>query len=273
MFGDSHGDRPTNQDHYASPPPGIEERYSSAVNASDLTVHEEKRGPAHLLVASGLAAKSDQDAQTNKPRAFDKPSIAMGGALARLQSEWHSVEKPVRQLPKTVRQWVDDLPKVQTGVRMVKGKQVPIMAFDRDGAKSKHQEQRAQLDALYEQELKFLAQKLPSRFWIRGRLFLIAVYWKLPDPEALVAEVLAYWLDDTCRACHGTGEIIAGAVTEKGEILAGEKVLTCPTCEGRKKAQVPHERNGQRLFDYMEESKHAWAQTVAATSRRIHNAR
>ena len=245
--------------------PNIEEQYSSAVNASDLTVSEEKRGPAHLLVASGLAARAGEG------RAFDKPSVAMGGALARLQAEWHSVEKPARRLPKSVKQWLAELPKVQVGKRIVRGKEVPIMAFDREGAKERHQAERVQLDGLYEQELKFLAQKLPSRYYVRGRLYLIATYWNLPDPEQTVAEVLKYWLNDTCQTCHGTGEIIAGDVIGK-EIVPGEKVLTCPTCEGRTTAPVPGGQHGRSLFAYMEESKHAWAQTVKATSRRIHNA-
>jgi hypothetical protein len=252
MFAETHGtDRP-----------GIEEQYSSAVNASDLTVHEEKRGPAHLLVAAGLSARGGD------LRAIDKPSVAMGGALARLQAEWHSVEKPVRQQPKSVRQWIDELPKVKTGERVLKGKKVPIMTFDREGARKRHLEERMQLDSLHEQQLKFLAQKLPSRYFVRHRLFLIAILWELSEPEDLVAEVLKYWLSDTCQTCHGTGEIIAGDIIA-GAIIPGEKVLTCPTCEGRAIAQVPRGQQGRRLFAYMEESKHSWAQTVMATARRM----
>jgi hypothetical protein len=246
MYADTHGtDRPN-----------IEEQYSSAVNASDLTVHEEKRGPAHLLVAAGLSARGGDR------RALDKPSIAMGGALARLQAEWHSVEKPQRHQPKSVRQWIDDLPKVKVGERTLKGVVSNVMGFDKEGARKRHDDQRQQLDTLYEQELQFLSQKLPSRFWVRTRLYAIALYWKLSEPDLIVAEVLRYWLDDTCQTCHGTGDVIIS-----------DKVLTCGACEGRNKAQVPRGHEGRRLFALMVESKHAWAQTVTATSRRIHKRR
>lgn len=240
-------------EHFTRELPNIAERYSTAVSTSDLTVHEHRTGPAHLLVAAGISAR-----QSGGPVVIDQPTIALGHALARLQAEWHALQKPVQRRPRSVRQWIELLPLVKTGERIVDGAVIPIMGRDREGSKRRHLEEMQQLEALYEMELRHLAQRLPSRYAVRERLFVVAVYWGLEDPDRVVAEALRFWLDPNCPTCHGTGET-----------LSGEKVMTCQACEGRRAAPVPGEVAGRRLLKLMSEAKHAWVQSVQATSRRM----
>lgn len=240
--------------------PGLEERYLGAANGRNLTVGENIQGSMRSLIASGIATREDPA----KPlRPAGKPTIRLGHALARLQSQWHGIEHPVRKLPKSIRQWMDDLPLKKIGERTVRdssGQEVvkPILTRDRDGARVKHEEERNRLDRIYRMELLFLAQKLPARAQVCEALFLAAVTWGWDDPESGVAEVLQHWLDETCKTCEGTGEV-----------MAGEKVRICGVCEGRQKAPVPRGYEGRRLYALIEESKGLWLQAVKQHARAL----
>jgi hypothetical protein len=227
-------------------PRTIEEQYSSAAQTSDLTVYEHKAGPAHLLIASGLSARQDADRLLRYP---DTPSYRLGAALARLQSEWHGCEKPERKQPRSIKAWMAVLP-LKAGKR------------DRQGAMQAHMAERARLAAIHNQELKFLAQKLPSRVYVRETMWKVALHWGWEDAERGVAEVLQHWLDETCPTCHGTGELIVE-----------DKVTVCHDCKGQRKTLIPRFEEGWRMRRFMEDCKAVWVQSVKAQLRGMRRAR
>lgn len=61
--------------------PGIEELYTTARSTSDLTLSENTRGAADILIAAGWS------------------QLRIGGALIRLHSDWDRAEKPPHGLP------------------------------------------------------------------------------------------------------------------------------------------------------------------------------
>jgi hypothetical protein len=251
LDGNTESDRPT-----------IEESYGLAASTSDLTVEDPSRGPARLLIASGKAMYQTLEqkiAALGLPP--DKPSITFGHTLARLQSEWHGEGHPIRRKPKSVRRWLDILPMVKIGEREVveKGekKTINIMSRDKPGAREAHLNELHELDALYAQELKFLAQRLPSRQAVRERLYAVAVHWGWEDAENRVAEVIRHWLDDNCATCHGTGKVIVGI----------DNTITCPDCHGAMKVGVPH--GGHGLNTFMGDCLNEWRKSVASMARKM----
>jgi hypothetical protein len=231
--------------------PGIEEQYF----LSGTMTNDEGRGPGHLRLAAGLVARDD----AGRPKVVDRPSVRIGHLLAILQQDWHGTVKPVRRMPRTIREWIAELPLVKSGERLVRGQAMPILTRDKDGARQQHDEERARLDALYEQELLQLAQRLPSRVAVREALFALALRWGWEEANEKVSAVLRFFLDDNCTTCHGTGEV-----------MAGEKVRTCPDCEGRTKGAVPYGGEGHRMLDFMGKCRSHWVGSLKQMSRAIH---
>lgn len=62
------------------------------------------------------------------------------------------------------------------------------------------------------------------------------------QPEDLVAAVLAWWLDKTCKACSGT----------KWITRENKPKQPCGTCHGSGEARIPHGDDGRAQLAYME---------------------
>jgi hypothetical protein len=237
--------------------PDLIERYETASSTSDLTVDEHRGGPARMVIAAGkaLAGKRDADGKlTDRPETI--ASIGLGHALARLHSEWHGCEKPIHHAPKSIRAWIELLPLIEVGKRTVRGVPVPVMGRDKDGARTRHNEERERLDALYQQELKYLAQKLPSRLAVRQKLYTVALMWGWEDAEEKVAALVKYWVDSNCVACNGTGSV-----------MVGEKPQTCTSCGGHCKSPVPGGYEGYLMHDHMKRAHERWIARLRGQSK------
>jgi len=225
-------------------PPSLEERYGAATASSNLRLDENRRGAVNMLIAAGVASRPDKDGVV-------KASRALGGALTRLLSEWHQSAKPQRIPVRSFKDWMESLPRVNQGERMVR---------DVEGARKSRRDQQKASDRAYHQELVLLAQKLPSRVLVREILFAVAVKWNCEDPEQTVAAAIAYWLASKCGTCHGTGEV-----------QAGDKVRTCHDCKGGTEAPVPGADAGRALLAFMDDSRGAWMGQFKKMYREIHN--
>ena len=226
-----------------NPPPSLEERYGPATSSSNLRLDENRRGAVNLIIAAGVASRPDKDGVV-------KASRALGGALTRLLSEWHQVAKPQRMPVMSFKDWMESLPRVNAGDRMVR---------DVEGARQHRRDQQKASDRAYHQELVLLAQKLPSRVLVREILFAVAVKWGCEEPEQTVAAAIAYWLASKCGTCNGTGEV-----------QAGDKVRTCNDCKGGTEAPVPGADAGRALLAFMDDSRAAWVGGFKAAYRGIH---
>lgn len=224
-------------------PPSLEERYGAATASSNLRLDENRRGAVNMLIAAGVASRPDKDGVV-------KASRALGGALARLLSEWHQSAKPQRMPVMSFKDWMEALPK-----KSVQGNLVRDVA----GARECRANQQKVSDRAYHQELVLLAQKLPSRVLVREILFAVAVKWNCENPERVVAEAIAYWLASKCKTCNGTGEV-----------QAGDKVRTCGDCKGGTEAPVPGADAGRALLAFMDESRTAWVGAFKQSYRSIH---
>lgn len=230
--------------------PSLVERYGPATVSSNLLLDENRRGAVNLLIAAGVAARCDA-----------KGSRALGGALQRLLTEWDQADKPERMPVLSLKSWIETLPLIKVGEQQDNdGQTIAIMGRDKDGARAMRCKQQKMSDALYEQELLRIAQRLQSRFVVRETLFAMAVKWGCEDPEQTVAAAIVYWLASKCKICKGTGEV-----------QAGDKVRTCGTCKGSTAAPVPGADAGRRMLDFMDTSRAVWIGAFKQAYRGIHN--
>lgn len=241
-------------------PPTLEERYSTAHRTSQLDSDNIQSGPVHLLMATAMVWQNPTDRHGNPLSEHAKASSRIGHALARLQSEWNAVERPTLHQPKSLRYWIGFLPLIKVGQRSVDGEMKPIMGRDKEGAKLHQEAERMMLQARHVQELKFLAQKLPSRFTVRESLFGMANQWGWDDAEQKVSEILKHWLDDNCVRCHGTGVITFTLV---------DIPQTCPDCHGAKKSPVPYGNEGRRMLDFITSCRVSWLGAVKRWAKKL----
>lgn len=231
--------------------PGIEEKYARAIASSNIDSSTILHGTAHQLLVAGLVAQVGEDGVL-------RPNRRLGHALVRLQTEWHSVAKPLRERPRSLKQWIERLPLIQVGQRQVKGVMTPIWGRDKEGARRWQQKEQAEQDSRYAQGLILLALNLPSRRAVLPLLGAQALHWGWADAEAKVAAVVAHWLDANCRRCTGTGVV-----------MIGDLKTTCPTCEGRARTPVPHGDDGYRLHKFMEDSRSHYVGAAKRLSKEL----
>lgn len=171
--------------------PSIDERYSSATHATKLTVDPDHTGAADMLIAAGWS-----------------PS-RLGAALLRLVSEWDGAEKPQPMHARGLNILAAEIAKEHS--------RTPIEAD--------HKEARQQAAQWLEHEHKILMGKLKTLPEVRAALTTWVIEKNMPAPEQVAAETLMWWLDATCRHCHG----------RKWEIIKDTGRLSdkvCPACRG-----------------------------------------
>lgn len=171
--------------------PSIDERYSSATHATKLTVDPDHTGAADMLIAAGWS-----------------PS-RLGAALLRLVSEWDGAEKPK--------------PLNARGMNLLAAQ--IAREHGRETTDADHRAARAQAAQWLEHENKILMGKLKTLPEVRGALTVWVHDQRIPEHQQAAAETLMWWLDATCRHCHG----------RKWEIIKDTGRLSdkvCPACRG-----------------------------------------
>ena len=82
--------------------------------------------------------------------------------------------------------------------------------------------------------------------------------WDRASEKAVA--VLRYWLDQTCGTCHG----------RKFRLIEGTPSLSnkvCSACGGSGVAQVPHQQEGRRLANYLDQCVHRARQRISNNLR------
>lgn len=149
------------------PPPGLDERYISATNASNLTLDPDHIGPVDHLIAAGLIGNR------------------MGIALNHLLGEWGSAGKPPKWTEAEIQARAEELP-----VR--KGKPDLKRA-------------RAEATVTYAQGLRRVYLRLPGRADALA-IMLEWAHLRSVDPD-LLSPALYHYLNPTCPVCDGLGHL------------------------------------------------------------------
>lgn len=205
--------------------PGLDERYTSARNSRDLTV------------ASSELPNRDSDVLA----AAAWTQSRVGHALMQLHSEWDSAEKPAKPTAARIKSLVGTLQRLPHGVdpaieqRDESGQPAPLTP-----AMAK-----AYTDAWYRHEVGLLLGKLKTLPGVRAQLTEQAAKWGWPEP-IVSAEVLRWWLDQSCHVCHGTKFQFATGTRRLGDRPCGE-------CRGSGHSKVPHGQQGTKLANWMDE--------------------
>ncbi len=242
-------------DEISSAPPCVGERYAGAVSTSNLTAPPEFRPTdAYVLVASGLGRKS------------------IGGWLMRLQTEWERTAKPQRAKPPTVAEYVAKLPHIvlrEENGRSVRGPNV-------EKAKRMHEEAVKAIPQWHDAEIRMLKNRMRDMpqvrdhlcTWLYGEAFVnlrddLAAFpdrkAEHPDfakAEAMVAETILYWLDDTCQTCHG----------KRWQLVPNTNRLSnrkCPACAGTGIQREPKSMTRLLMLDYMRQCVFDWRQSTS----------
>ena len=170
-------------------PPSIDERYTNATHATSLVVNPDKGGAADYLIAAGWSESR------------------LGAALMRLSSEWDGAQKP-RQFSRE---------EIDAAVTFAMGKGAATQD-DYRAARRKYAEW-----LLHEQ--KILMGQLKSLPEVRAALVCWATSKGYGKPLELAMGSLMWWLDSTCRVCHG----------QRLEVIKDTGRLSnrqCPACRG-----------------------------------------
>lgn len=169
----------------------IEERYASSISSKNLKVDVDQVKSVDLLIAAGWS-----------------PS-RLGAALLRLVSEWDGAEKPQPMHARGINILAAEI-----------GKE-----HGRAPTEADHKEARQQAAQWLEHEHKILMGKLKTLPEVRSVLTIWVHDQRIPDHATAAAETLMWWLDATCRHCHG----------RKWEMIKDTGRLSdkvCPACRG-----------------------------------------
>ena len=207
--------------------PTLAERYTGAINATDLTMTDRRAGSADLLAAVGI-------------------SSGLGSLLLRLRTEYDSVkgehglaDAEIERLRGRIR---DHLSAAQREDRQA-DKGPTRAAFHRREAewlRVQAEGTQATETALFLMHLKTLRE---AKNALAAYAMVMATKRRhmIPDREviALTGHVLAAWLDVRCRKCHGT--------TLLGDY--GQRQVRCRACGGTGNASANlGQTHAQQLF-------------------------
>lgn len=200
--------------------PTLDEKYTAARNSRDLTV-----GPSEL---------PNRDSDVLAAAAWTQSRV--GHALMQLHSEWDAAEKPAKPRKEAVE-------RIAASIPMIEGKP------DKDGKPT------TRLDIVrawemanqwHHHEMAILLGKLKTLPAVRGEIADQAAKWGWQDPRTQSAEVLRWWLDQTCHACGGTKWKVYEGTTK-------QSTKVCGVCKGSGHSEVPHGQHGKKLANWMDE--------------------
>lgn len=206
--------------------PTLDEKYTSARNSRDLTV-----GPSEL---------PNRDSDVLAAAAWTQSRV--GHALMRLHSEWDAAEKPAKPTPGQIKALVGTYQQLPAGL------DPKIQERDEDNRLKplSHALAKIYAEAWYRHEVGLLLGKLKTLPAVRSEIAAQAATWGWEDPRTQSAEVLRWWLDQTCHACGGT----------KWEIASGtnrQSSKACRVCHGAGVTNAPHGQHGKKLANWMDE--------------------
>lgn len=201
--------------------PTIDERYTSATHATNLRVTVEKTGSVDILIAAAWS-----------------PS-RLGSALLRLHSEFDGAEHP----RKITQEAIERITLTMEGNLKDKAAWAEKIAYD-----------------WYQREAGMLLQKLKTMPNVRYQLAMQADKWRLDEPEKIAVKIMIWWLDRTCRHCHGRK-------WEKIQNTPSLSARHCRHCRGSGETPVPCALEGMRLVDHIE---HCVREARASIKKRLH---
>lgn len=203
--------------------PGMDERYTSARNSKNLTV------------ASSELPNRDSDVLA----AAAWTQSRVGHMLMQLHSEWDSAEKPPKPTATRIKSLIGTFQTPPQGFERVlddDGRPVPLTAADA----------KAYSDAWYRHEIAMLLGKLKTLPAVREQIRIQAEHWGCVEAGTGAAEVLRWWLDQSCHVCHGTKFQFATGTRRLGD-------KACGACGGSGHSNVPHGQQGTKLANWMDE--------------------
>lgn len=220
--------------------PTIEERYSSATNASNLKVERdaERRNVADILIAAGWSRGR------------------FGAALMRLQSEWDGCAKPrplsaaaVKVLAGTFLKEQGPDGKVFFEFRGGRGDRVRITPLEAA---------RHQANEWHMHDLGLLFQRLKTLPEVRDMLMSWGACQGMESAAVTAAGVIGWWLHHTCPSCHGGRyELLPGTDTRSSRI--------CKTCKGTGSTKVPFAADGGAMVAEIEVALHQAVSSMGAS--------
>ena len=149
----------------------------------------------------------------------------------RLRAEWDGAER-----------WGVKVPVKPTKRAIMAEAQVTMRNGIRKITKDSMDEARQKLEKRYEAELSKVVAALKSLPEVALHLQ-IGMALDGEDAE-LAAPLLLYWIDPTCRVCHGRKFQLAPCKTK----LAAR---ACGCCDGSGSARIPGGESGERLMDFI----------------------
>lgn len=203
--------------------PTLDERYTSARNSRDLTV------------ASSELPNRDSDVLA----AAAWTQSRAGHLLMQLHSEWDAAEKPAKPTPAQIKALVGTYQRAPQGIE-------PELDDDGKPKALTLSMAKAYADNWYRHEVGLLLGKLKTLPGARKEIADQAAKWGWEDPVTGSAEVLRWWLDQTCHTCGGT----------KWKLYEGTKMQStkvCGTCKGSGHSDVPYGQHGKKLANWMDE--------------------
>lgn len=222
----------------------IEERYSSATNASNLKVERDSnvRNVADILIAAGWSRSH------------------FGTSLMRLQSEWDGCAKPrqlsaaaVKVLAATFAKDQGPDGKVFFDFRNGRVRVTPLEA-------ARHQASEWHLH-----ELGLLFQRLKSLPEVRDMLMSWGNCHRMESSGTTAAGVIAWWLHHACPSCHGARyELLPGTDKRSSRI--------CKTCKGTGSTKVPFAADGAAMVAEIEVALHGATCSMGASMRNRYRA-
>lgn len=206
--------------------PALDERYSSARNSKNLTV--------------GHSDLPNRDADILAAAAWSQSRI--GHALLQLHSEWDSAEKPQKPRKADAERIALSLPRVADRLDMAAG-------WDMANRWHAH-------------EVGMLLGKLKTLPRVRLQLAEVVNKWGWEQPEHKSAEILRWWLDQTCHTCHGTKfQVIEGTNRQSSK--------PCHACQGSGTSHAPHGQMGKKLANWMDEGVNVARRRIRAALRNL----
>jgi hypothetical protein len=181
--------------------PGIDERYSNATHATSLVVSEIRTGAADMLIAAGWSRSR------------------LGASLLRLVSEWDGAEKPRPVPPQGIERLSETLAK-ESG------------QWHGEVSEKFRREARSEAARWLLHEQKIMMGKLKTLPEVRRALLFWLNENGIPEPDKTASETLSWWLDATCRHCHGRRWEEIKDTGRLGNVA-------CPACRGSGERQRP----------------------------------
>lgn len=216
--------------------PTFSENLAKAGNSSDLSVRLDQRGDADTLIAAG------------------KASHQVGRYLDQLTSEWDVCTPPRRLTRADIEKLAEHLPRVLAPHKSG----TPRLGLDLKAANAEAQNwcngERRRIIGRLKSLPKLMDPHAGLIPWLKAR--------GVEDPDAVLLDVLGFYLDRRCPACNGTKwEVVPGTHRH------GNKA--CRVCRGIGDRDLPHGEVGRGVLELLVRSAERSRSTAKIVLRNI----